>query len=126
MPSDNCPLFLKYGAHGKVIAVDLDGTIFANRFPEIGTPLPGVVTRMRRLKELGCHIIIHTARIGPHYEEIWGQQLGKIHNALVEHGIPYDEVWMGEGKPLTCAILDDKSYKSVAEYLQHIENNLDR
>lgn len=122
MPSDTCPLFIKYGAHGKVVAIDLDGTLCANRFPDVGYPLPGVVMRMRRVKELGCHIIIHTARICSFYKDILQEQVDSIHHALTEHGIPYDEIWIGVGKPLSCAIIDDKSYKSVAEYLQRIES----
>lgn len=121
MPRDDCHFFKKYGAHGKVIAVDLDGTLCVNKFPEVGKPLPGVVERMRRLKQLGCYIIIHTARINPLYNDTFGEQVGKIHCALAEYGIPYDEIWMEEGKPLACHMIDDKAFRTVAALLDHLE-----
>jgi hypothetical protein len=45
-----------------VIAIDFDGTIVEQKFPEIGKLLPGAVKAIRQLKEDGHKIIIWSCR----------------------------------------------------------------
>lgn len=45
-----------------IIAVDFDGTICADRFPEIGEPLFGAVESLLKLKENGYKLILWTCR----------------------------------------------------------------
>lgn len=67
-----------------IIAVDFDGTLCHNAYPEIGAPLPGAVAAMQKLKEQGHYIIIWTCR--------HGDRLTDAVNWLLEHQIPFDRV----------------------------------
>lgn len=95
-----------------IIAVDFDGTLCQDRYPEIGAPQTGAVEGMRRLKAEGHYLIIWTCRTG-------GLLLEAI-NWLLEHGIPFDRVndhnpdnvrLYGEGGPKVYAdvYIDDRN-----------------
>lgn len=45
-----------------ILAIDFDGTIVADRFPEIGEPLFGVVESLLKLREHGDKLILYTCR----------------------------------------------------------------
>lgn len=51
------------------IAVDFDGTIVENRYPEIGKPILFAIDTLLKLQEEGHHLILWTYRTGPHLEE---------------------------------------------------------
>ena len=51
------------------IAVDFDGTIVENRFPEIGKPILFAIETLLKLQEEGHHLILWTYRNGIHLEE---------------------------------------------------------
>lgn len=51
------------------IAVDFDGTIVENRFPEIGKPKLFAIETLKKLQEEGHRIILWTYRHGPKLEE---------------------------------------------------------
>ena len=44
------------------VAVDFDGTLCENAFPEIGEPRPFVIEYVKRLADTGAKIILHTCR----------------------------------------------------------------
>lgn len=46
----------------KTIAVDFDGTLCENKFPDIGSPKPLVIEYIKRQQAKGAHIILHTCR----------------------------------------------------------------
>lgn len=46
----------------KTIAVDFDGTLCENSFPEIGRPRPGVIDFVKKRAAEGVKIILHTCR----------------------------------------------------------------
>ncbi len=51
------------------IAVDFDGTIVENRYPEIGKPILFAIETLLKLQEEGHHLILWTYRTGTHLEE---------------------------------------------------------
>lgn len=67
-----------------IIAIDFDGTICKDRYPEIGKPKTGAVEAIRRLYNDGHYIIIHTCRTG--------ERLKEAVNYLLEEGIPFSRV----------------------------------
>ena len=113
----NCPAHKKAGKCKKTVGVDLDGTLFYNKFPEIGLPLPDVIEYMQLLKKQNFYIIIHTARLSGGYESSWSQQLRLIQFVLAMYGISYNEIWQGKGKPVCCFYIDDNSFKSLEEFV---------
>lgn len=45
-----------------LIAIDFDGTVVENKFPEIGNPMPGALSTLRALIRAGHHLILWTCR----------------------------------------------------------------
>lgn len=123
MPTDTCPLFLRHGEHGKVIALDLDDTLFSGRaYPLVGQPLPCVLSRLQWLLGRGHEILIHTSRINSeHGEDIIDQQLQIIADALRQYGLPAFPIWNGRGKPLACHYVDDKAWRSMGSLIMELE-----
>lgn len=42
----------------KVIAIDFDGTLFTNKYPEIGEPVDFVIRQAKREQEAGAKLIL--------------------------------------------------------------------
>ncbi|UFJ42456.1 HAD hydrolase family protein [Brevibacillus humidisoli] len=95
------------------IVIDLDGTICqlkgAGDTYETLAPVPGAVEAVKRLKQAGHEIVIHTARN-------MKTQRGKVTDVIASvgqvtldwldrHGVPYDEVVFG--KPYGDVYIDD-------------------
>ena len=67
-----------------VIAVDFDGTICTENFPEIGQLIVAAKRTLKRFKAKGGHIIIWTCRSG--------QDLQEAIDFLHEYHVPYDTI----------------------------------
>ena len=67
-----------------IIAIDFDGTICRNKYPEIGDPMPLAIESIKELKERGHDLILWTCRQGDLLDDAvrWCE----------EHGIPFDLV----------------------------------
>jgi len=48
-----------------IIAVDFDGTICKQKWPEIGEPVPGAIEGLKKLLSDGHLLILYTLRNGP-------------------------------------------------------------
>ena len=48
--------------HRKIIAVDFDGTIAENKFPDIGEPIHGTIALLKIEQEKGARLILWTCR----------------------------------------------------------------
>ena len=72
-----------------IIAVDFDGTLCTNEWPNIGAPRKGVIAYVKWRKENGAKLILWTNRTGlQRHDAIWWCR---------EHGIEFDAV--GENLP---------------------------
>lgn len=60
-----------------IIAVDFDGTIAENRFPDIGREVPGAFDWMKRFVEAGAKLVLYTMRSD-------GQKYGDVLTKAVE------------------------------------------
>lgn len=67
-----------------IIAVDFDGTLCANAWPEIGAPRSGVIDYVKRQKAGGSKLILWTNRTG--------ERLDAAVNWCAEQGISFDAV----------------------------------
>lgn len=47
-----------------IVAVDFDGVLCVNRFPEIGPPQYEVISLVRQLIDAGCEVVLWTTRNG--------------------------------------------------------------
>lgn len=53
----------------RIIAIDFDGTIVENKFPEIGNPINGAFKYMKKLQGQGFFIVLWTCRAGESLED---------------------------------------------------------
>lgn len=67
-----------------IIAVDFDGTLCTNKYPEIGEPVSRVIEYVKRKKEEGCKIILWTCRTG--------EKLQEAVQWCVDRGIIFDTI----------------------------------
>lgn len=68
----------------KIIAVDFDGCLATNRFPEVGEPINKTISRLKQEQAKGAKVILWTNRVG--------EPLEKAVNFCKEQGIHLDAV----------------------------------
>ena len=99
----------------KRIAIDFDGTICENKTKDKGyedvEPLPGAIESLKKLKEMGFEIIIHTARnmatCNNNVAKATARQAPIIIEWCKKYDCPYDELYFG--KPHVDFFIDDKA-----------------
>jgi len=112
-----------------VICVDFDGTITEYAFPDCGPPRAHVVEALRRLKDAGWKVIIHSSRVNSQWPP--SERSEKVQAMvfyLSQHRIPHDEIWglhLGDGfwefeeyqtgKPVAHVYLDDRAVNPEPE-----------
>jgi hypothetical protein len=100
------------------VCVDLDGVLAQytkwQGLDHIGEPVEGAVEFAEALNKK-ADIIVFTSRCSPERIEEEGAALsaGQIRIRVIEwlekHGIPYADVYLGQGKPRAAAFIDDRS-----------------
>jgi len=104
----------------RTVVVDLDGTLMTPPRPILdgagelrtdGEPEPGAVDAMRKLHAAGWRIVVSSSRTW----DRWGPRrlawIDAIRAWLEVHDIPYDEVFVGAGKPAAAAYIDDSAIR---------------
>lgn len=113
------------------IAIDLDDTILEIDWNEwrkygmdyFGDPKPGAIKALKKLRAANHKIIIHTCRtsrwLSPEYtlEEL----KEKIEDALHKRDVPFDEVWIGTGKPLAPFYVDDRAIEFRGDWKEIVK-----
>lgn len=69
----------------KIVAIDFDGTLVEDNFPEIGTPYPEMFDLVKQLQTQGVKVILWTCRDGYHLSDA-------VHYCCSEWGIIFDAV----------------------------------
>lgn len=74
---------------GKVIAVDFDGTLCENAWPEIGKPKIGVITRLFLEQQYSAKLILWTCRTNEKLKEAvkWCEKYN-LHFDAVNENLP--------------------------------------
>lgn len=110
----------------RTVCIDLDGVLadYSQGFQGvdvIGDPIPGSVEFTKALSEFAS-ILIYTTRCS---ERVKGGNLGAVPDGgdsrsaeelrstirdwLEKHGFAYDDIWIGQGKPIASAYVDDRA-----------------
>ncbi len=80
----------------KIIAVDFDGTLCKNKWPEIGEPNSGLIAYLKERQAAGDKLVLWTCRVGEILKNAidWSVEQGLIFDAINEN---LQEVleWMG-------------------------------
>ncbi len=71
----------------KIIAVDFDGTLCENKWPEIGESNKELITYLKKRQEVGDKLILWTCRVGEILENAvrWAAEQGLIFDAVNEN-----------------------------------------
>ena len=98
----------------KTICVDLDGTILQysgwKGVDHFENPFPGAKEFLTELNKF-AEIIIFTCRCNPEINKPEKTNLlrNRVADYLDKHELPYDDIWIKEGKPIAHAYIDDRA-----------------
>ena len=97
----------------KIIAVDFDGTLCEDNWPEIGKPNKELITYLKDQQTVGNKVVLWTCRNGNRLLEAvtWCEKLGLQFDAVNEN-LPEVLEWMGGDSRKIFAhwYIDDRSY----------------
>ena len=102
-----------------VYAIDFDGTLCQDRFPEIGRPYLNRIAAVKELQKEGHKIILWTCRQNAEH----GNHLDNAVERCKQYGLVFDAVnenlpevqlkWGGDTRKVYCdCYIDDKNYNA--------------
>lgn len=95
-----------------IVAVDFDGILCKDKFPEIGEPNYGMVAFVRRLQDNGIDTILWTSRVDDRLEEAvaWCEDRG-LHFTSINDNTPSNKEQYGTNprKVYADIYIDDRS-----------------
>lgn len=95
-----------------IIAVDFDGTLVTNAWPEIGTPIVPVIEYVKRRQKNGARLILWTNRTGEPLEKAlaWCEENGIVLSAVNENLPDIIEAFGGDCRKIFAnEYLDDRA-----------------
>ena len=105
----------------KTVCVDLDGVLADYSMgwkgvDHIGDPLPGAVEFLKKLGKK-YSVVIFTTRCNPEINKPESASLlrNRVRDWLEEHGFKYDDIYIGVGKPIASAYVDDRAVSCVPQ-----------
>lgn len=95
----------------KSICVDLDGVLayytnWKGMDGQLGKPRPGAREFLTNITQF-ARVIIFTARLAEEHKS--DKTFYQIQSWLKCHNLPYDEIYIGRGKPVAEAFVDDRA-----------------
>lgn len=94
------------------VAIDFDGAIVEDKYPEIGPLKEDVVYSINLLKDLGCFVIVTSCRTNAKINSSITNRVAQkqiMENFLRDNNIPFDYVDDGtEGKVVADVYIDDR------------------
>ena len=93
-----------------IIAIDFDGTIVENEFPEIGDPVPLAIETILDLQKMGNEIILWTVRIGIPLKEAYEYCTKNGITFLGVNENPTQKFWNGSPKAYASLYIDDAAF----------------
>lgn len=106
-----------------IIAVDFDGTLCEECYPEVGVPNMKLIDVLIHRRILGDKLILWTCREGKPLEDAvaWCQKLGLEFDAVNENLPETIAVWGNNSRKITADLyIDDKSEKPWVEIFQKV------
>lgn len=96
----------------KIIAVDFDGTLCVNAWPEIGAPIKETIDYLKTMKQQGARIILWTCRAGDKLNDAikWCEEQGIVLDAVNDNLPDLTEAFGSNTRKVYADIyLDDKA-----------------
>lgn len=99
-----------------IIAIDLDGTLIDNIWPQMGAWKPGAVDAIKRFQQEGYVVMVFTIRISPYWLDgklrdpaQVERDIQAVRDKLDEAGLSSVLIWTKQGKPPFSRLIDDKA-----------------
>lgn len=109
-----------------IVAVDFDGVLCEDEFPEIGAEVPAMVGAVRRVRAAGHEVVLWTSRTGERLEEAlrWCRGRGLEFDAVNEQAPSNREAFeaaypQGTRKVYADVYVDDHSLEWVVQQLRY-------
>jgi len=96
----------------KIIAVDFDGTLCIDQYPQIGMPNIFLIRLLQNIQKEGCQIILWTCRCGQELEEAiqWCREWGLHFDRVNENAKEIIEKYGSDSRKIYADVyIDDKS-----------------
>ena len=112
-----------------IYAVDFDGTLCENAYPEIGKPNMAMILHFKTIKAMGHKLILWTCREGELLTQAvewckhWGLEFDAVNENLPELIKRFGNDCRKIGADYYC---DDKNYMPVRNEEEHNENKIDK
>ena len=102
-----------------IFAIDFDGTLCVNKFPEIGEPDWAVINKCIELQQGGHTIILNTCRVGKFLQDAvqWCAEKGLVFNFVNENCTERVNQYADCRKIGADAYIDDKNL-SIEQFIQ--------
>ncbi|MCM1218018.1 MAG: DUF6273 domain-containing protein [Lachnospiraceae bacterium] len=101
-----------YNSRPRIYAVDFDGTLCENKYPDIGAPIPRVIEFVKRQKADGNIVILWTCRAGRQLADAvtWCKNQGLIFDYINENVKENVEMYGGDTRKVFADVyIDDKT-----------------
>lgn len=107
----------------KLIAVDFDGTLCEDRYPEIGSANLGLIALLRAIQRQGGRLILWTCRSGDRLEEAveWCGQHGLVFDAVNKNVPETVEKYGTDSRKITADMYIDDRAVNGAYLRDHFE-----
>lgn len=95
-----------------IVAVDFDGTLCEDNYPEIGIPRKSTIKMVKNLKDNGCTIILWTCRCGELLENAiaWCEEQGLVIDYVNENTKENIELYGNDCRKINADVyIDDKA-----------------
>lgn len=104
-----------------IVAVDFDGTLCENAYPEIGEPKQDIIQVIKNYREKGCKVILWTCRNREHliHAVDWCIEQGLEFDAINKNIPEVQEMFGGDTRKVFADVyIDDKNVllKEVAQF----------
>jgi len=96
----------------EIIAVDFDGTLCKDCYPDIGEPNIGLIRLLKQMQQQGCRLILWTCRCGERLEEalFWCRALEIQFDAVNENVKEIIQKYGSDSRKIYADMyIDDKS-----------------
>jgi hypothetical protein len=106
-----------------IIAVDFDNTLVDSEDGDV-FPVPGAAESLRRLRQEGHRIIIHTCRTGiASAQGELSDEIKFIEQCLQKFGMEYDEIYIGE-KLVAHIYIDDRAVAFEGDWRETLQKTM--
>lgn len=124
---EEMPKIDSYKRNYTIYAVDFDGTLCVNKFPEIGAPNKALIEHLIKSKEKGNKLILWTCRVAEKLQEAvdWCKAQG-LEFDTVNENLPEIIVKFGRNnrKVFADVYIDDKAVNKQKYHIPYTEEEL--